>query len=474
MKLETIIGLEVHVQLNTKTKLFCSCDNDAFGAEPNTRVCPICMAFPGMLPVLNQKALDKSVKAALALGCEIKLFSKFDRKNYFYPDLPSGYQISQFDQPVSENGMVEILVDGEYRNIGITRAHIENDAGKLTHTATGTLCDYNRAGTPLIEIVTEPDLRSPLEAQILAKEIQKIVRFVGASTADMEKGMMRFDASISLRPVGEKKLYPRTEIKNLNSFASLQKALNYELKKQTKLWAKNEAPDGDTTVGWLDDEGKTYLMRSKESAMDYRYFPEPDLPPITFEAAEIEAVKATIPELPLAKYKRYQSALGLTEQEALKLSEAPELASFFEATVELAGEDLGRKVANLILVVVLVETYWKKTLITPTHIADTLALQSSGKISASAAKEIVAEAMKTGDSAESIMNDKGLAQKSDTGAIETWVTEVIANNAAVVADIQSGKNPKMIQFLMGQIMKQSKGSANPGIVMKMLKEKLEG
>ncbi len=470
MELETIIGLEVHVQLNTKTKLFCNCDNDAFGVKPNTRVCPICMAFPGMLPVLNQVALDKSVRAALALGCEIKLFSKFDRKNYFYPDLPSGYQISQFDQPVSENGMVDIEVDGEVRKIGITRAHVENDAGKLMHTASGTLCDYNRAGTPLIEVVTEPDLRSPYEAQILAKEIQKIVRFVDASKADMEKGMMRFDASISLRPKGEKKLYPRTEIKNLNSFNSLLKALSYEQRKQTKLWAKNQAPDGDTTVGWKDDEGKTYLMRSKESAMDYRYFPEPDLPPITFSIEEIEEIKKTIPELPFAKYQRYQSEYGLSAQDALKLSEEPVLAHFYESSIEEIEQ--GKPVANLILGTVLANTDWEKSKIKPTHIIETLSLQKEGLISASAAKEILVELMEHGGTAKAVMEDKGLEQKSDMGEIEMWVNEVVADNVAVVEEIRSGAKPKMIQFLMGQIMKKSKGSANPQLVIKKLKEKI--
>ena len=471
MELETIIGLEVHVQLNTKTKLFCNCDNDAFGAEPNTRVCPVCMAFPGQLPVLNKSALDKSVVAALALGCEIKPFSKFDRKNYFYPDLPSGYQISQFDQPVSENGKVSVEINGKIREIGITRAHIENDAGKLTHTTSGTLCDYNRAGTPLIEVVTDPDLRSPEEAQLFAKEIQKIVRCVGASEADMEKGMMRFDASISLRPKGESKLYPRTEIKNLNSFTALQKALNYELRRQTKLWKKNDAPSGDTTVGWLADKEITKLLRDKESAMDYRYFPEPDLPPMVFKANEIEKIKESLPELPLAKYLRYQSDLGLTAQEALKLSETNLLSNFFEESI--VNKDSARKIANLILEIVLADVKWQKTEITSNHIKDIYKLQKGGTISSSAAKQIITEAMKTGKDSKQIMNDLGLEQKSDTGEIEKWVDDVMASNTEVVADIKSGKKPKMIQFLMGQIMKESKGSANPQLVVKMLKEKMK-
>ncbi len=470
MELEVIIGLEVHVQLNTKTKLFCNCDNDAFGVEPNTRVCPICMAFPGQLPVLNKEALDKSVRAALALGCEIKTFSKFDRKNYFYPDLPSGYQISQFDQPVSENGKVLVEVDNKIREIGITRAHIENDAGKLTHTTSGTLCDYNRAGTPLIEIVTEPDLRSPEEAQLFAKEIQKIVRCVGSSNADMEKGMMRFDASISLRPKGEKKLYPRTEIKNLNSFSALQKALSYELRRQTKLWKKNEAPNGDTTVGWLDDQGITQLLRDKESAMDYRYFPEPDIPPIIFTEKEINKIKESLPELPLEKYLRYQEEFGLTQQEALKISETIILSDFFENSI--IKKDSARKIANLILGVILTNTKWQKSFIKPIHITDTYKLLEEGIISSSAAKEMLTEAMHHDGDILEIMKDKGLEQKSNTNEIEKWVDDTISSNLEIVKDIKSGKNPKMIQFLMGQIMKKSKGSANPKIVIEILNKKI--
>lgn len=471
MELETIIGLEIHAQLNTKSKLFCNCDNDAFGAEPNTRVCPVCMGFPGMLPVLNQAALEKGTRAAAALGCEIQKFSKFDRKNYFYPDLPNGYQISQFDQPISLDGKVDIEVEGEMIPIGITRVHLENDAGKLTHVADGTLCDYNRSGTPLVEIVTEPDLRSPEQAQILAKEIQKIVRFVGASNADMEKGMMRFDASISLRPKGEDKLYPRTEIKNLNSFSSLLKALKYELKRQTKLWNKNQAPDGDTTVGWIDDQEVTKLLRDKESANDYRYFPEPDLPPMVFTDEEVKAIVDDIPELPMAKYQRYQSELGISDQDSLKLAEDKALSEFFESTAKLSKEP--KKSANLILGVVLAQSEWEHSEVTPEHLADVINLQVEGSISASAAKEIVTEAMKTGESAQTIMEDKGLEQKSDSGEIEAWVDEVMQENPKVVEDIKAGKD-KMIQFLMGQVMKKSKGSANPPMVMKLLKEKLEG
>ncbi len=469
MELETIIGLEIHAQLSTKSKLFCNCDNDAFGAEPNTRVCPVCMGWPGMLPVINDEAVKKGTRGAAALGCKIQKFSKFDRKNYFYPDLPSGFQISQYDQPISLDGKVEIEVNGEKSTVGITRVHLENDAGKLTHTASGTLCDYNRAGTPLVEIVTEPDMRSAEEAQLLAKEIQKILRFVDASDADMEKGMMRFDASVSLRPKGEDKLYPRAEIKNLNSFSSLFKAIKFEIARQKKCWAAGEPPSQEVTVGWLDDAEKTKILRDKESANDYRYFPEPDLPPMTFDEAEIKAIEKTIPELPLQKFHRYQDDFGLSEENALKLAESLPLSAFFEKAGELAGNY--KKAANLILSVVLADPNWQQTKIEPQHIADTHQLIEDGKISASGGKEIVQKAMETGSLAEELMKELGLEQVSDSGELEKWVEEVISENPSVVEDYKSG-NEKVIQFLMGQVMKKSRGAANPPVVMQMLKEKL--
>ncbi len=470
MKFEVVIGLEIHAQLSTKSKLWCGCDNDAFGAEPNSRVCPVCMGFPGMLPVLNREALLKSVRGAAALGCAIQKFSKFDRKNYFYPDLPCGFQISQYDQPISLKGKVEIEVAGEKRIIGITRVHLENDAGKLTHTSSGTLLDFNRAGTPLIEIVTEPDLRSPEEAKIFAQEIQKILRFVDASDADMEKGMMRFDASISLRPEGEKKLFPRAEIKNLNSFVSLFKALHFEFARQKALWEQGKAPEKESTVGWLDDEEKTVLLRDKESAHDYRYFPEPDLPPVTFTAKEIKEIENAIPELPLAKLHRYRKDFGLAEAESLKLAEGKALADFFEAASKLSKDP--KKAANLILSVVLADPQWHQTQITPQHIADVLKLQEKGEISSTGAKEILTAAMKQGGTAAKLLEKLGLQQVSGTKELEAWVFDAIAQNPDSVADFHKGKE-KALQFLMGQVMKLSHGSANPPLVLEMLRKKLK-
>ena len=465
MNLETIIGLEIHAQVSTKSKFFCRCNNDAFGAKPNTRVCPVCMGWPGMLPVINETAVKKGVRGAAALGCKIQKFSKFDRKNYFYPDLPSGFQISQYDQPVSLDGNVNIEVAGKSKRIGITRVHLENDAGKLTHTKSGTLCDYNRAGTPLVEIVTEPDIRSAEEAKVLAKEVQKILRFVGASDADMEKGMMRFDASVSLRPRGEKKLYSRTEIKNLNSFASLFKAISYEEKKQTKLWEAGSPPDSEATAGWLDDEEKTIILRSKESANDYRYFPEPDLPPLTFSESEIKKIEEEIPELPLEKFHRYRKEFELNENDALKLAESLKLSKFFEDVVEKSKNP--KKAANLILSVILADPTWEQTKVEPKHVTDVLALTKSGTISSTGAKEVLQETMKSGGNIEELVKKLGLEQVSDTGELEKWVSEVITENEKVVADYKSG-NERVIQFLVGQVMKKSKGAANPPMVLEML------
>ena len=470
MELEAVIGLEIHAQLSTKSKLWCGCDNDAFGAEPNTRVCPVCMGFPGMLPVLNADALAKALKGAASLGCALQKFSKFDRKNYFYPDLPSGFQISQYDQPISLKGKVEIEVDGKERVIGITRVHLENDAGKLVHTKEGTLCDFNRAGTPLIEIVTDPDLRSAEEAKIFAQEIQKILRFVGASDADMEKGMMRFDASVSLRPRGEKKLYPRSEIKNLNSFVSLFKAIQHEFERQKKLWEAGTPPQRESTVGWLEEEEKTVLLRDKESAHEYRYFPEPDVPPIVLTDKEIKEIEKSIPELPLAKFHRYRKELKLADADALKLAEDSELSRFFEAVADKSGN--AKKSANIMLSVILATPNWRQTPLTPDHVADVLDLMEKGKVSSTGGKEILAKIMETGKSADDLMDELGLEQVSDTKGLSEWVQKAITENPQSVKDYLAGKE-KALQFLMGQVMKLSGGAANPGVVGEMIRKELK-
>jgi len=473
-KYEAVIGLEIHAQISTKTKLFCGCDNDSFGKDPNTNVCPICMGFPGMLPVPNKLAIEKGRSGALALKCTVKNFSKFDRKNYFYPDLPNGFQISQYDEPISEKGEVEIEVNGESKIIRITRLHLENDAGKLTHVAGGSLVDFNRAGTPLMEIVSDPDLRSAEEASAYAKMIQSIVRTVGASEADMEKGMMRFDASVSTRPMGEDKLYPRAEIKNLNSFKALEAAIQYEIKRQTKLWEEGTPMDHEITVGWLDDEQKTKLMRTKENAADYRYFPEPDIPPLTITDKRIQELQTQIPELPLAKRHRFVKEYGISSIEAIFFSEDPELSQYFE-TAATAGDPKGAASFVGTILIGRLKNEGKTLsdcLIKPEHMAELLTLIKSGDISNNTAKTTVFDTMfETGESPQTIVDREGLKQVSDTGAIETLVDEVLIAHPGPVEDFKNGKEQAM-GFLVGQIMKASKGQANPQMVNDLLRKKL--
>lgn len=466
-ELEVIIGLEIHAQIDTRSKFFSPADNDSFGKEPNINVTPICMGFPGTLPVPNQEAIEKGAKAALALGCRLMPHSRFDRKNYFYPDLPQGFQISQYDEPISKDGSVEIEVNGEKRRIGITRLHLECDAGKLTHTAQGTLLDFNRAGTPLMEIVTEPDIRSAEEAKVLAETIQTILRYAGSSQCDMEKGMMRFDASVSLRPKGESKLYPRAEIKNLNSFRSLEAAIRYEIKRQQKLWEAGTPPMEENTVGWDDERGTTEILRSKESAADYRYFPEPDLPPIVLTEAQIEAWKAEVPELPLAKKERFIRDFEVSEMEAVFYAENRDLADFFEA---IAKESGNAKAANSFVGTILVKFLkdskqdLSDTKLTPAHLVELIRLVDDGTISNNVAKSTVFEAMlKDGRMPAAIVESEGLGQVSDSSAIDALCQKVMDENPHIVSDIKGGTT-KAMGALVGLVMKESKGQANPKMV----------
>lgn len=469
LDLEVIIGLEIHAQLNTASKLFCGCDNDAFGAEPNTRVCPVCMGFPGMLPVLNARALEKGLQVGAALGCQLQPYSKFDRKNYFYPDLPCGYQISQYDEPIAEHGHLSYPVDEQtVQSAGITRVHLEMDAGKLTHTASKTLCDYNRSGTPLVEIVTEPDLRSATEAREFAKMVQRTLRATGASDADMEKGMMRFDASVSLRPRGDEQLYPRAEIKNLNSFTSLYKALQYEVMRQRQLWEAGTPPTQEITVGWRDEEERTHLLREKESATDYRYFPEPDLPPITLSQEAIAAVESTLPMLPMAVYTRLR-AEHIPHEEALSIIDDPRTGDFLSAAVA-AGAPY-KKAVNVLLSVLGAHADWQDSLVTPAQVADGIALVEAGRLSSSGLRQVLEAAMTTPGSAEKIMQQLGVELSQDTGQLEAWVQEALDGNPQSVADYREGKE-KALQYLVGQVMQRSRGQANPPQVMQLLREKL--
>jgi aspartyl-tRNA(Asn)/glutamyl-tRNA(Gln) amidotransferase subunit B len=466
-KYEIVIGLEIHCQINTLTKMFCRCSNDSFNIAPNTNVCPVCMGFPGQLPVINKEAVTKGTIAGLALNCKIPKLSKFDRKNYFYPDLTSGYQISQFDQPLAEGGSIIINTEEGEKTIGITRLHLENDAGKLTHTPKGTLCDYNRAGTPLMEIVSEPDMRSIEEASQYAREVQRIMRYVNTSDADMEKGMMRFDLNISLRPVGQKEFGEKVEIKNLNSFQSLEKAAEFEIKRQTKeLDEGNRIPQ--ETRGWNDASQKTVSQRSKEDAQDYRYFPEPDLPPLISEEKTVEMLKKEfVGELPYAKKKRFLEEFKIKEDEARILTETREMADFFENATQISKNP--KTVAAFITTILMKflnenEQSFADSKVSAENLGELVALIDSGDISNNIAKSTVFEEMfATGKTPSQIVDEKGLKQVSDTGLIEELCKKAIQANPKAIEDFKNG-NERALGAIVGFVMKESKGQANPQLV----------
>lgn len=476
MDLEVIIGLEVHAQVATQSKLWCGCSNDDFDAEPNTLVCPVCLGYPGALPVLNEKALEMAFQTALALQCGIPRLSKFDRKNYFYPDLPMGYQISQYDEPISEKGALEVTIgeDKRLKTIGITRLHLENDAGKLTHEGDWSLVDFNRSGSPLMEIVSEPDMRSPEEARAFAEELQKVLQTIGSSEANMYKGQMRFDASVSLRPKGDEKLYPRSEIKNLNSFRSLEAALAFEIRRQTKLWEAGNPPEKEATVGWIEEEQRTQMMREKESAADYRYFPEPDLPPLVTEEDTVEKLKAELPELPAAYRERLVKDFGLTDDEAEIAVTQINLGRFFEQVAKDSGD--AKRARTFVLNVLL--GYLKEDAIDVSqakieaeHVTRLVQAVNDGKISASVAKEVMEETYMTGKDPLVIIQEKGLEQVSDAGELEGICQQVLDENPGIVEDFKGGKD-KAFAALVGKVMGATKGQANPGMVTKILKEKI--
>jgi len=493
MELEPIIGLEIHVALKTKSKLFCRCANIFGDVEPNTAICPICLGYPGTLPVPNQTAIEWAQKAGAALNCELARESKFDRKHYFYPDLPKGYQISQFDQPFCGKGGIEIVVDGTTKTIGITRAHLEDDAAKNTHPAGAdhTLVDYNRAGTPLIEIVTEPDLRSPEEAKVFLQELQRIMRAIDVSDADMEKGQLRCDANISLRERGTTKLHPKTEVKNINSFKFVAKALEYEIKRQTKAWAKGEVPQTSATRGFNAKTGKTTAQRTKEEAADYRYFPEPDIPRFEFTVEELAAIRASVPELPGARRTRLVDQLGISAQQAQLFVEYPDFADLFEAVgselqqldneqVDVSPKDAPELItiaANIILRQLreyLTEHDIAVAImkLKPQNFAELVILVQQGKINQGAITPVLAEMVQTGGDPDHIIEKLGVAQVSDTGELDAYLDEVISENPDVVAKIKAGKDAA-IQFLMGQVMAKSRGKADPKVVTDLLRKKLK-
>lgn len=491
MELETIIGLEVHVQLKTKSKMFCRCDNrDA--QEPNSAICPICTGQPGALPLPNAQAIDWAVMASLALGCRINQESKFDRKSYFYPDLPKGYQISQFDKPFGEEGRLVVAVDGEQKTFRIHRLHLEEDAGKLIHSGTSSLVDLNRAGTPLMEIVSEPDFRSPQEAKAYMQELRLIMRYLGISDADMEKGHLRCDANISLRPVGTIELYPKTEIKNINSFRAVERALAYEVERQKGLWEDGHQPTTLATRGWDENQQITVEQRTKEEAADYRYFPEPDLPPIVISDKHVMELKGMIPELPAARRRRLQTMYSLKAEQSNALVEDKQLVEYFEEVVsefrEYAEAELGHDkasinwekekgkdtalIANWLVNKISAEHRSEHGLSVPAQdMGRLLWLVHQKTINASAAQTVFEQMRLTKKGPHTLVKELGLEQVSDSGALEKIVAEVIAANAKVVADVKAGKSAAT-QFLIGQVMKATKGKANPGVVQEVLKKQL--
>ena len=479
MKYEAVIGLEVHTELHTATKIFCNCKT-SFGADPNTNVCPVCLGLPGVLPVLNKKVLEFAVRAGLALNCEISRFSKFDRKNYFYPDLPKNFQTSQFDLPICEHGYLDVEVDGEVSRIRITRAHMEEDAGKLVHhgssitTADYSLVDYNRTGTPLLEIVSEPDMRSAKQAVAYMEKMRAILQYCGISDCRMEEGSLRCDANVSVRPVGQKELGTKTEIKNINSFKGVERAIEYEALRQAEILEAGGTIKQETRT-WDENEGVTKSMRSKEEANDYRYFPEPDLVPFTVSDEYIENIRKTLPELPDARKARYMESYGLSAYDAAYVTSDKDRADFFEAMVK-AGAD-AKEACNWLmgeLAGMLSENGLeiKDSKVTPEAMAELLKLITKGTISGKIAKKIFPEMWETGKSAETIVKEQGLVQISDTGALEAMVDEAIAENPKAVADFKSG-NKKAMGAMIGQIMKKSHGKANPRMVSGILIKKLQ-
>ena len=483
---EAVIGLETHCQLSTETKIFCSSSTE-FGADPNTHVDPVCLGLPGTLPVLNQKVLEYAVKAGLALNCTIAPYSKFDRKQYFYPDLPKNYQISQYDLPIAEHGWLEVeIVDKQgnatRKKIGITRLHMEEDAGKLVHAGADrlagsaySLVDYNRAGVPLVEIVSEPDIRTGQEAAEYAKELRRIVRYLGISDGNMQEGSLRCDVNVSVRPVGQKEFGTKVEIKNMNSFNAIQRAIEHEIERQIEAIATGEPIVQETRL-WEEGSQRTISMRSKEGSSDYRYFPEPDLTPIVVSAEQRDAWKAELPELPAQKRHRYETELGLSAYDAQVLTDEHPVAEYFEATVA-AGGDV-KQAANWIMGDI---AAWLKNekrsiddlALKPAELAELVGLIVDGTISGKIAKEILPELLTEGGSPKALVDKKGLVQISDAGAIAAMIDEVLAAHPTELEQFRAGKN-KLKGFFVGQLMKKSGGRIDPKLTNQLLDEKLKG
>ena len=484
---ETVIGLEVHVQLKTKSKMFCSSRADYQAAPPNTLVCPVCLGMPGVLPVINKKAVEYTIATGLALNCRIASLTKFDRKNYPYPDLMKGYQISQYDAPIATDGCLDVEIDGEKRPIGITRVHLEEDVAKLQHVQESSgdsysLVDVNRSGVPLMEIVGEPDIRSPEEARQYLTSLRSILQYIGVSTGNMEEGSFRCDANISIRPLGSQEYMTRAEVKNMNSFRAVYNALVYEVERQKKI-----VEDGGRVVqetrGWVEERGVTVSQRTKEYAHDYRYFPEPDLPPLALDHAWVEEIKANLPELPARRRDRFVEQYGLPIYDASLLTAAKDSAEFFEEA--LASDDQrspnleqrAKSISNWMLgdmarLLNLKSLALGDSKLEPGHIAELVGLIESGVLSTTLAKTVLEEAFESGKSPGQVVKDKGYAQISDSSVVEEAVKQAIDENPKAVSDYMSGKETAA-KYLVGQVMRLTRGQANPSVVNDLVIRSLE-
>jgi len=474
---ETVIGLEVHAQLLTNSKMYCSCSTDYANAPPNTHVCPICLGMPGVLPVINAKAVEYTVMTALALNCTIPEYTKFDRKNYCYPDLMKGYQISQYDAPIGKEGWLAIDSNGTTRRINITRVHLEEDVAKLWHRGDYSLIDVNRSGVPLMETVTEPEMSSPEEARNYLVGLRNILRYLGVSTGNMEEGSFRCDANISIRPKGSKDLLPKVEVKNMNSFKAVYQAMEYESKRQRRALEAGGKLVQETR-GWVEERGVTVTQRSKEYADDYRYFPEPDLPPLIFDRKWIEEIRAKLPELPEARRERFMARYGLPLYDAKLLTSSKPLADYFETCLKLIDHSKAKMVSNWLLgdfsrLLNAANIEIENARVSPDLLAEMLSLIDKGTVSGPAAKAVFEEMFYTGKRASEIVAEKKLSQISDSSELRKVVKRVVADNPKAVADYKAGKQ-QALTFVTGQVMKATRGRANPALVKDILIDELGG
>ncbi len=477
MTYEVVIGLEVHTQLLTDSKMFCSCSTDYASTLPNTRVCPVCLGMPGVLPVINEKAIEYTVMTALALNCTIPEYTKFDRKNYFYPDLMKGYQISQYDAPIGKKGWLNIYSNGDRKKINITRVHLEEDTAKLWHRGKYSLIDVNRSGVPLMEVVSEPEIGSPEEARDYLIRLRSILRYLGVSTGNMEEGSFRCDANISIRPLDSKEFLPKVEVKNMNSFKAVYQAMKYESSRQEKVLEEGGELVQETR-GWIDESGITVLQRTKEYADDYRYFPEPDLPPLVLDHTRIDEIKARLPELPEARRDRFATEYGLSIYDANILTSSKAMADYFESCVRLMNPDKAKTISNWLSgdfsrLLNATNTEVENVRISPRHLTEMLDLVDDGAISGPAAKAVFEEMFHSGKGANEIIAEKKLSLISDADEIRRVVRQVMDSNTGAIADYTSGKQ-QALTFIIGQVMKGTRGRANPGVVREIILQELGG